>query len=243
MLTSCWYHIFSALDLLVGPRKIQKCYFLSIGPQKHPEWRGITHSGIGAPKVPFSTKMKVKQGQNPHRKKLSIILHQTQASRRFLATLAKFDLVWPGVDLENPKFDPAIRAGWNQSHFEDYKIPTPTNIHRSKSELERLRYHENQDNAPIHAPLTSESHNFWSDCWIFMFHTFLENESQDQIHPRSFTGGGCWRPLPRKVCQGYKNPQTPSKQKKETPLVLCYAWKIFKIFSSLPNTKNTRIAH
>ena len=52
-------------------------------------------------------------------------------------------------------------------------------IHGSKSELERPRYHENQDDIPIAAPQTSESHNFWSDRWIFEFHTFLEIENED----------------------------------------------------------------
>ena len=45
-----------------------------------------------------------------------MVLHQTQASRRFLTILTKFDLVWPGVDIsrpKNPNFDQAIRMGWN----------------------------------------------------------------------------------------------------------------------------------
>ena len=53
----CWYRILSALDLRVGPRKIQKYYFLSIGPREHPEWCGATHSDTRAPKVPFSAKL------------------------------------------------------------------------------------------------------------------------------------------------------------------------------------------
>jgi len=52
-------------------------------------------------------------------------------------------------------------------------------IHGSKSELEQPRYHENQVNAPIDAPLTSKSYNFWFDYWIFKIHTFLETGSQD----------------------------------------------------------------
>ena len=52
-------------------------------------------------------------------------------------------------------------------------------IHGLKSELEWLGYHENRVNAPINAPLTSRSHNFWSDYWIFEFHTILEIENED----------------------------------------------------------------
>ena len=69
--------------------------------------------------------------------------------------------------------------GWNQRHCEDYQILVRMTIHGSKSELERLRYHENWKDALIDAPQNSKSHNFWSDCWIFEFHTFLENENQD----------------------------------------------------------------
>ena len=32
----CWYRILSALDLGARPWKIQKYYFLSMGPQVHP---------------------------------------------------------------------------------------------------------------------------------------------------------------------------------------------------------------
>ena len=53
----CWYHILSVLDLRVELWKIQKYYFLSMGPRGHPEWYGATHSSTGALKVHFSTKM------------------------------------------------------------------------------------------------------------------------------------------------------------------------------------------
>ena len=59
----------------------------------------------------------------------------------------------------NPNFDPAIKMGWNQRHFEDYQILSPTTIHKSKLELERPRF-KNRVNASIDQPLTSESHNF-----------------------------------------------------------------------------------
>ena len=34
--------------------------------------------------------------------------------------------------------------GWNQYHYEDYQIPFPMTIHRSKLELKQLRYLENR---------------------------------------------------------------------------------------------------
>ena len=52
-------------------------------------------------------------------------------------------------------------------------------IHGSKSEFKRSRYHKNRVNASIDAPLTFQSHNFWSDRCIFEFHPFLETENQD----------------------------------------------------------------
>ena len=79
----------------------------------------------------------------------------------------------------NPNFDPTVRMGWNQCYCKYYQILSLKTIHGLKSELERPRYHENRVNAPIDAPLTSQSHNFWSDRWIFEFHTFIEIESQD----------------------------------------------------------------
>ena len=80
-------------------------------------------------------------------------------------------------------------------------------IHGSKSKLERPRYHENRDNALIDAPLTSESHNFLSDRWIFKIDTFSKTESQDiskgsKIKP--IRGGlkvmALEGPLPQKSC-------------------------------------------
>ena len=84
-------------------------------------------------------------------------------------------------------------------------------VHGSKSKSKRLRYHKNRDDVPIVAPETSESHNFWSDCWIFEFHTFLEIENQDlskgfnisqiknYLRPRPYNGH-----LLEKYAQGYK---------------------------------------
>ena len=48
----CWYRILSALDLRVEPRKIQKYYYLSMGPWEHLKWRNTTCSDTRAPKVP-----------------------------------------------------------------------------------------------------------------------------------------------------------------------------------------------
>ena len=121
----------------------------------------------------------VKRGQNPHKTKFFIFLNQTWAFRRFLTTLTKFDLKSIPSGPKNPNFDSAFKMGWNQFHYEDYQILIPMNVHGSKSELEWSRCHENRDNALIDAPLTFESHNFWSDCWIFKIHTFLETGSQD----------------------------------------------------------------
>ena len=121
----------------------------------------------------------VKRGQNPHKTKFFIFLNQTWASRRFLTTLTKFDLKSIPSGPKNPNFDSVVKTGWNQFHYEDYQILIPMNVHGSKSELEWSRCHENRDNALIDAPLTFESHNFWSDCWIFKIHTFLETGSQD----------------------------------------------------------------
>ena len=104
---------------------------------------------------------------------------QTWASQRFLATLTKFDPKSILGEPKNPNFDSVARTAWNQCHCEDHRILVPTNFHGSKLELQQPIYHENRNDAPIVAPQTFESHNFWSDHWIFEFHTFLETENQD----------------------------------------------------------------
>ena len=108
------------------------------------------------------------------------IFHSFTSNLSFLESFDNFDQVWFEVDLgwaQNPNFDSAVRMGWNQRHYEDYQILIPKTIHGSKLVLERPRYHENRDDVPIDASLTSESHNFWFDCWIFKIHTFLETGS------------------------------------------------------------------
>ena len=158
--------------------------------------------------------------------------------------LNNFDQIWPRVDFggpRNPNFDPAVRMGRNQCHCEDYQVLIPTTIHGSKSELERSRYHENWGNTPIDAPLTSESHNFWSNRWIFKIHTFSKTRSQNiskgvKINPIHgiLKVVALERLLPRKVCQGYKGPQAPFRPKKERSLwFLCSAWTFSAPFSSL----------
>ena len=103
----------------------------------------------------------------------------------FSEILSKFDQIWPKVDLgllggpKNPNFVLVARTGWNKFHCKDHQILIPTTVRRSKSELEWPRYHKTRDDVPIAAPLTSESHNFWSDRWIFEFYTFLETENED----------------------------------------------------------------
>ena len=104
-------------------------------------------------------------------------------------------------------------------------------------------------NALIDAPLTSQSHNFCSDLWIFEFHTFLETGSQDLsrgVKIKHFWGASQVAALqgvpPHKACRGYKRPQAPpekkKKKKKEERLswVLLYTWKFFACFLSPPNT-------
>ena len=145
---------------------------------------------------------------------------QFSSNLSFSEIFGNFDPVWPNLTwswlLAGPKnlnSDPVVRTGWNWRHCEDYQIHSPTTIHGSKSKLERPRYHENRVNTSIDALLTSESHNFWSDRWIFKFHTFSETGSQDlskgaKINPvqgllkvEALEG-----PSPRKSCWGYKRP-------------------------------------
>ena len=78
-------------------------------------------------------------------------------------------------------------------------------IHGSKSKLKWPRYHENQDNAP----LTSESHTFRFDRWIFKIHTFLEIGNQNistgiKINPiyGLLEGAALERPPPQKSVLG-----------------------------------------
>ena len=145
--------------------------------------------------------LKVEQGQNPHK------------------------TTWLKLTFGRPQklyFDLVVRTGWNQCHCECHQIISPTTIHGSKSKLERPRFHENWDNVPINALLTSGSHNFWFDRWIVKFLTFLETRSKDlsrgfkinliQGHLKMVALEGL---LPRKACRGYKRPQAPSNPKKK----------------------------
>ena len=127
-------------------------------------------------------------------------------------------------------------------------------IHGLKSELEWPRYHENRDNAPIDAPQTCESHNFWSDRWIFKIHTFSKTGSQNlskgiKINPihgllkvAALEGlsVALQGRLPLKVCQGYKRPQAPFRLEETTFFWIFISTRMLSAhFSSLPNTKNT----
>ena len=172
------------------PENPKILFSLSTGPWEHLEWCDIACSGIKTPEVPISAKMtktpivshrfnwRSNEVQTSTKTKFFIYLHQIRASQRFLTTLTKSDPKSTRGGPKNLNFDPAVRTGWNQRHCEDYWILVPMNIHGSKSKLERPRYLENWDDAPIDAPQTLESHNFWSDRWIFRFHAFSELGSQ-----------------------------------------------------------------
>ena len=140
--------------------------------------------------------------------------------------------------------------GWNQCHCKDYQILSPATIHELKLDLERPRYHENQDNALIDASLTSKSHNFWSDRWIFKFHTFSETRSQDFSRGSKINSirdllkvAALEEPSPRKAWRGYKRPQAPFKPKKKS-LLGSYSlpgWilSFFSLSLKHKSTKNT----
>ena len=55
-----------------------------MGPQEHPEWRGATHSDIGAPEVNFSAK----PSQNN-------TFHNFTSNPSFSKIFDNFDQVWP----------------------------------------------------------------------------------------------------------------------------------------------------
>ena len=106
-------------------------------------------------------------------------------------------------------------------------------IHGSKSELERLRYHENWDDALINAPQTSESHNFRSNHWIFKIHTFSETRSQNLSRPVALEG-----PSPLKTRLGlYIAPNTPQIGRRHSFLKFAFCPTSLHIFFSLPNTQ------
>ena len=99
-----------------------------MGLWEHLEWRGAPRSDNEVPKVSFSTKMTkmplvnlgLNEGQTRSKSTKNntfhIFFHQTWASRRFLATLTKFDLKLTPSGPKNPNFDPAVGIGWNQCH-------------------------------------------------------------------------------------------------------------------------------
>ena len=139
--------------------------------------------------------------------------------------------------------------GWTQHHCKYYQILIPTTTHGSKSELEQPRYLENRVNASIDAPLTSRSHNFWSNYWFFKFHTFLETASQDlyksvKINPNweHLKVAALQGPPPHKACWGYKRLQAPPDQKRKKKkdfLAACSLPGWFLSFSPLFQTQNT----
>ena len=145
-----------------------------MGPQEYPKWHDTTCSDTEAPKMSFPTKITkmplvnlgLTEGQIRSNSIQNNTFHSFSSNSSFseiLATLTKFDLKLISCRPKNPNFDLIVRTCWNQCHCEDYQILIPMTIHGSKLELKRLRYHENWVNASINAPLTSWSHNFWSN--------------------------------------------------------------------------------
>ena len=213
--------IFCSPSICVSnPKKSKNIIFLPMGPRGHPEWCDATRSDAGVPEVPFSTKMTkmplvnlgLTEGQMRSKPSQNNTFHSFALNLSFSEIFGNFDQLWPSwlpTGPRNHNFDLAVRTGWKQHHCEDYQILNPMTIHGSKSKLEQSKYHKNRDNALIDAPLTSESHNFWSDRWIFKFHTFSEMGSYVisrgvKINPiQDLLKAG---PLPHKACWGYKKP-------------------------------------
>ena len=98
----CWYCILSALDLRVGPWKIQKYYFLSMVLQEHTEWCGITHLDIGAPKMHFSAKITkmslvnlgLTKSQTRSKSSQNKNFHDFLSNPSFSKIFGYFDQVW-----------------------------------------------------------------------------------------------------------------------------------------------------
>ena len=101
-----WYRTLFALDLRTGPWKIQKYYFLSMGPQGHPKWCGLTRSDIEVPKVPFLAKMmkmplvnsKLTESQTKSKSPKNSTFHSFTSNPIILEIFGNFDQVWPRVD-------------------------------------------------------------------------------------------------------------------------------------------------
>ena len=182
-----------------------------------------------------------------HKTAFFIILHQTQASQNFLTILTKFDSKSILGGLKNPNFDLVVKTGWNECHYGDYQILIPTTIHGSKSELEWPIYHENRNDALIDAPLTFESHNFWSDRWIFKIHTFSEIGSQNiSTGIKTYPIRGLLRPaaLGLKMCARAINSRMhPLRQKKRRHFLGFSLYQVslhvFSLFQTPKNTQNT----
>ena len=102
----CWYCILSALDLCVGSQKIQKYYFLSMGPWEHPKRHGETRSDTRAPKVPLLAKMTkmpivnlgLTEGQTRSKSLQNNIFHGFTSNLSSSEVFSKFDQAWPLVD-------------------------------------------------------------------------------------------------------------------------------------------------
>ena len=157
-----------------GCENIQNDMAQLIRASKHPkclfqlEW----------PKCPWST-LGWTKGQTRSKLSQNNIFRNFTSNPSSTENFYKFDPKSISGGPKNPNFDLAVKTGLNQCHCKDYQILIQTTIHGSKSKLERPRYHENWDDAPIDAPITSESHNFWSNRWIFKIHTFSKIGNQN----------------------------------------------------------------
>ena len=88
--------------------KIQRYYFLSMGPQEHLEWRGATCLNIGVLKVPFLAKMTkmplvnlgLTESQIRSKSSQNNTFHSFTSNPSFLETFGNFDQIWPKVDSE-----------------------------------------------------------------------------------------------------------------------------------------------
>ena len=90
----CRYHILFTLNLHARPRKFQKYYLFSIGLQKDLDWRGVTHLGIGALKVPFQVKLTKMPLVIPKKKKIRV----STSNLSLLVIFVNFDQVWPDIN-------------------------------------------------------------------------------------------------------------------------------------------------
>ena len=106
-LSLCRHRILSALNLHARPRKFQKYYLLSIGPRKHIDWCGKSHSGIRPFKVPFPVELtkiplvnlKLTKSQIVPKFSQNNIFHAFTSNLSHLEIFVNFDQVWLSLTL------------------------------------------------------------------------------------------------------------------------------------------------